>query len=49
MWCVFMVGVAGRGTDGVCGVYMRVWCVWGGDVCVVWVVYVCVCLGGVWV
>ena len=49
MWCVFMVGVAGRGTDGVCGVYMRVWCVCGGDVCVVWVVYVCVCLGGVWV
>ena len=48
MWCVFMVGVGGRGTDGVYGVYMCGWCVCGAGVggCVV---YVCVCLGGVWV
>lgn len=45
MWCVCMVGVGGRGTDGVCVVYMCVWCVWWSDVWVVWVVYLCV----VWV
>ena len=43
--CVVCV-YGGRG-----GAWYR-WCVWyvcGGDVYVVWVVYVCVCLGGVWV
>lgn len=48
MWCVFTVGVGGRGTDGVYGMCVGVMCMWyGWCMCVcAWVVSGCEC---VWV